>query len=74
MGRQIYTVAKNALIAYAERIEADAEDSLQSYILLGQTDKYSAMRAEARVLRAAAEYKNMGVRREILRDNGWEVL
>lgn len=73
MARKIYTVSKEALIAAADAIERDANAALSAWILLGQSDKYGEEMAAVRVLRSAATYKNLGVRRTILRDAGFEI-
>ncbi len=73
MKATIYTTKAAELIRYAEQIEADAEQSLQAWILLGQSEKYSAMLASARALRAAAAERSICVRREILRNSGFTV-
>ena len=69
----LYTTKAAALIADAEQIERDAEQSLRAWIILGQADKYSAAMATARVLRSAAASRSIWVRREILRNAGFEI-
>jgi len=69
----IYTVKSEYLIADAERIERDANQSLNAWILLGQSEKYSEAMKTASMLRQAAATKNMTTRREILRNAGFTV-
>ena len=69
----IYTVTAECLIREAEQIERDAEQSLRSWIILGQTDKYGAAMKTARSLRAAAAERSIAARREILRNSGFVV-
>lgn len=69
----IYTVKPEYLIRDAEQIERDAEQSLRAWIILGQSDKYSAAMATARALRSAASERSIAVRREILRNSGFIV-
>lgn len=69
----IYTVKPNYLIRDAEQIERDAEQSLRAWIILGQSDKYSAAMQTARALRAAAAERSISIRREILRNSGFVV-
>lgn len=69
----IYTVKPEYLIRDAEQIERDAEQSLRAWIILGQSDKYSAAMATARALRSAASERSISVRREILRNSGFIV-
>jgi len=70
----IYTVKPEGLIRDAEQIERDAEQSLRAWIILGQSDKYSAAMKTARSLRTAAAERSITVRREILRNAGFTVL
>lgn len=69
----IYTVKPEYLIRDAEQIERDAEQSLRAWIILGQSDKYSAAMKTARSLRAAAAERSIAIRREILRNAGFVV-
>lgn len=73
MARTIYSVSKDQLLAAAEGIERDANDSLSTWVILGQSDKYAAEMSAARALRSAATYENSGVRRQILREAGFEI-
>ena len=69
----IYTVQTNHLIKSADSLEQYAKGSLPAWILLGQVDRYAeAMRAAA-ALRAAAAERSIWVRREILRNSGFEI-
>ena len=69
----IYTVKREHLIRDAKQIERDAEQSLRAWIILGQTDKYSAAMKTVRALRAAAAEPSICVRREILTNAGFVV-
>ena len=69
----IYTVKPEYLIRDAEQIERDADQSLKAWIILGQSDKYSAAMKTARMLRSAAAERSISVRREILRNSGFIV-
>jgi len=42
-------------------------------VLLGQSNRYSETKARARMLRRAAEIRNIGERREYLHNNGEKV-
>ena len=66
------TVNTKWLSLAADQIERDAKDSLTAWVLLGQSERYSAALSKAAVLRHATEFKNMGQRREYLRNNGVE--
>ena len=70
----IYTVRPECLTRDAEQIERDAEQSLRAWIILGQSDKYSAAMKTARALRAAAAERSIAIRREMLRNSGFTVL
>lgn len=67
----LYTVSVEALNRAADQIERYAEESLNAWILLRQTDRYGTEMAKARTLRAAARERNISVRREILRNSGF---
>jgi hypothetical protein len=69
----IYTVSKASLIREATMIETYANDSLQAWILLGQSERYSDEMKKARAIRGAAEYKSPATRREIMRDIGYTI-
>lgn len=69
----IYTVRPEYLIRDADNIERDAQQSLNAWILLGQTDRYSQAMHTARILRAAASERSIAIRREILRNHGFTV-
>ena len=69
----IYTVQSKFLTDAAAQIERDANQSLTAWILLGQSERYSAEMATVRALRAAAAEKSIHVRREILRNAGFTV-
>lgn len=70
---RIYTVSKQALQREAESIEQYANDSLTAWILLGQSDRYSEEMRKARAVRSAARQRSIYVRREMLRDLGYEI-
>lgn len=69
----IYTVTTESLIREADQIERDAEESLRSWIILGQTDKYGIAMAKARAVRTAAATRSIYTRREILRNSGYVI-
>ena len=69
----IYTVKREHLIREAKQIERDAEQSLRAWIILGQSNKYSAAMNAVRALRAAAAEPSVKIRREILRNSGFTV-
>jgi len=69
----IYTVKPEHLIQDAEQLERNAAESLTAWILLGQTDKYTAAMNLARALRQAASERSVSARREILRNAGFTV-
>ncbi len=64
------TVSTKWLNQAADQLDRDAEQSMQAWILLGQSERYSETKARAMMLRRAAEIKNIGARREYLRNNG----
>ena len=64
------TVSAKWIIKAADQIERDAQDSLQAWIILGQSDKYSQACRKARAMREAAQIKNIASRREMLREIG----
>ena len=66
------TVNSAWLEAAAASLEADAEESLPAWIILGQTSRYSENMEKAAVLRRAAKIKSIAQRREFLRNNGVE--
>ncbi len=69
----IYTVKPDALIKDAEQIERYAEESLNTWIILGQSDNYDVAMQTARSLRNAAAERSVAIRREILRNSGFTV-
>ncbi len=64
------TVSTKWLEMAAIKLEMDAEDSLGAWILLGQSERYCEDLGKAAMLRRAAGIKNIGQRRDFLRDNG----
>jgi hypothetical protein len=70
----IYTVKAECLTSEADQLENDAKQSLESWIYLGQGERYSAAMNTVRFLRAAAAERNLTTRREILRNGGYTVL
>ena len=64
------TVSAKWLEMAAIKLEMDAESSLPTWIILGQANRYCEDLGKAAVLRRAAEIKNIGERREYLRNNG----
>jgi hypothetical protein len=70
---KLYTVSKSDLIKIADQIESDAKSALRAWIILGQSEKYSAAIKQARALRTAAENRSIWVRREIVRAAGFSI-
>lgn len=70
----IYTVKPEHLLRDAEQIERDAQQSLPSWIVLGESERYGQAMSTARALRSAAAERSVAVRREILRNSGFTVL
>ena len=70
---QHLTISARWLTQAADQLDRDAEQSLRAWVLLGQSNRYSATKARARMLRRAAEIKNIGERRKYLRSNGEQV-
>ncbi len=54
----------------AHSLEVEARESLTVWVVLGQSHRYGENIGKAAVLRRAAEMKNIGERRELLRNNG----
>lgn len=69
MARKL-TVSSKWLLMAAIKLEMDAEQSLPAWIYLGQSNRYCEDLGKAAMLRRAAEIKNIGQRREFLRNNG----
>lgn len=67
---QHLTVSATWLNQAADQLDRDAEQSMNAWILLGQSERYSQTKARARMLRRAAEIKSISERREYLRNNG----
>lgn len=66
------TVSAQWLKMAATELEIDAEDSLPTWIVLGQTHRYCENLGKAAMLRKAASIKSISERREFLRINGVE--
>jgi hypothetical protein len=64
------TVSAEWLQMEAARLEMNAEQSLPTWIVLGQTHRYCEDMGLARALREAAQIKNIGTRRTFLRALG----
>lgn len=64
------TVSAAWLEMAAAKLEADATESLESWILIGQAHRYCEDLGKAAMLRRAAGIKNTGDRRNFLRANG----
>ena len=71
MARKL-TVSSKWLQMAAIKLEMDAEQSLPAWVYLGQANRYCEDFGKAAMLRRAAEIKNIGQRREFLRNNGVE--
>jgi len=69
----IFSVVPKRLVQEAERIEKHAEDQLEAWLVLGQSEKYAKALDEARILRSAANEKDVYSRREILKKAGFIV-
>tara|TARA_R110000868_G_C10435953_1_gene724873 strand:- start:224 stop:439 length:216 start_codon:yes stop_codon:yes gene_type:complete len=59
---------RGSLLAHANSLEKHAKDSLTSWIILGMSEKYSRVMGAVYALRAAADMKRIGDRRDYLRD------
>ena len=70
---QHLTISAKWLNQTADQLDRDAEQNLQAWVLLGQSNRYTETKTRARMLRRAAEIKNIGERREYLRSNGEQV-
>jgi len=66
------TVSAKWLELAAIKLEMDAAQSLPAWIYLGQAARYCEDLGKAAMLRRAATIKNMGERRQFLRNNGVE--
>ena len=71
MSITIYSVVPKRLIEDAKRIEKHAEDQLEAWIALGQSDKYAKAVDQARILRLAANGKDVYSRRAFLKISGF---
>ena len=72
MATRKLTVSTKWLEMAAIKLEMDAERSLQSWILLGQVQRYCEDLGKAAMLRRAANIPSVAQRRDFLRDNGIE--
>lgn len=70
-GRRL-TVSAKWLEMAAIKLEMDAEQSLPTWIVLGQAHRYCEDLGRAAMLRRASAIKNVGERRMFLRANGVE--
>ena len=66
------TVATSWLLHEADSVARYADQSLRAWVLLGTTERYQQEMTKVRALRAAAEEKSIHIRREILRNAGYE--
>lgn len=64
------TVSTKWLEMAAIKLEMNAEESLTSWILMGQAARYCEDLGRAAMLRRAAKIKSIAQRRDFLRDNG----
>ena len=69
----VYTVSRESLEREAARIEAYANDSMRAWLLLGQSDRYSAEMRMANSIRNAAQQRSPAIRREIMRNLGFTI-
>ena len=70
MATKQLTVSSKWLLMAAIKLEMDAQDSLPSWILLGQAHRYCENLGKAAILRRAASIKSIADRRHFLRANG----
>jgi hypothetical protein len=66
------TVSVKWLKSLAVRIESHAEESLNTWIMLGQIHRYTEDMGKAAVLRRAAKIDSISDRRVFLMNNGIE--
>jgi hypothetical protein len=66
------TVRADWLVMAATDLELSAEQSLKTWIILGQASRYCEDMGKARAMRHAATIKNIGERRRYLRAIGIE--
>jgi hypothetical protein len=71
---KLYTVTPASLLKEAKYFREYAEESLKYWILAKQTEKYPEAMAKARILETAAREKNVAVRREILKNSGFDIV
>lgn len=64
------TVNAKWLEMAATKLEMDADDSMPTWILLGQAHRYCEDMGKARAMRQAAQIKSIAARREFLRAIG----
>lgn len=57
-------------IRMAESLEQSANDNLSAWVMLGQTEKYTELMRQARVLRQAENLRTITDRREYLNSHG----
>ena len=72
--RSKFTASAKWLRMAAISLDMQADDSLTAWVFLGQTHRYAENKIKAAALRHAAGIKNLGERREYLRNNGVEAL
>jgi hypothetical protein len=64
------TISSKWLISEANRIESNAKDNLNTWIVLSMTDKYNTQLDIASMYRKASTIKNLTLRKEYLINNG----
>ena len=70
MGTRKLTVSTKWLEMAATKLEMDAEQSLPSWVVIGQAHRYCEDLGKAAMLRRAAKISGVAQRRDFLRDNG----
>jgi hypothetical protein len=64
------TVQTKWLLAAADTLVREANESLTAWVILGTANRYGENIGKAAVLRRAAEIKSIADRRQFLRGNG----
>jgi hypothetical protein len=73
MAVTIFSVVPKRLVQEAERIKKHAEDQLEAWLVLGQSEKYAKAIDQAGILRLAANEQDVYTRRQILKNAGFIV-
>ena len=67
-----FSSSSKALERMAARLEKHADDSLATWIILGQINRYAEDMGKAAVLRRAIQIESIAARRVFLMNNGIE--